>query len=240
MPPARRARDASSWSPVVHFPKFRLGKSPAHKLRSFISFDCNIASSSRRKLLGLDPVADGHEPFLLVRDERRRVVGGQDVGDVDALLLRLNRELRGLRARGQDADERRVTVFRVASFGGLPIADEVPRVSGLVLGVEQVVRRDPVLRALRHVLVDASPDARLREADEEHARAEHDRTRRRALGRGEAEISRSGRESLRRHDTARPAGGPGSAGAARAAAERDALGAVRRARGQRGGGRHGE
>ena len=49
----------------------------------------NKTSLATYALLGLDPVADGHEPFLLVRDERRRVVGGQDVGDVDALLLRL-------------------------------------------------------------------------------------------------------------------------------------------------------
>jgi hypothetical protein len=27
-------RRAPSWSPVVHFPKFRLGKTPAHKLLS--------------------------------------------------------------------------------------------------------------------------------------------------------------------------------------------------------------
>ena len=113
-------------------------------------------------------------------------------------------------------------MFRVARLGGFPVADEIPRVPGLVLRVEQVVRRDAVLRALRHVFVDASSDARLREADEEHARAENDRTRRRALGSRETEIARSGRECLWRDDTARP-GGREPGGAPRAAAERDAL-----------------
>ena len=128
-------------------------------------------ASSRRRV---EPRLHLDVPFLLVFDKIREVLGGGDVADIHAALQALDHEFVGLGAGAEDADEGRVGVFRVARLGGLPVADEIPRVAGLVLGVIQVVDGDAVLAALREVLIDIATDASLGETDEEGARADDD------------------------------------------------------------------
>ena len=143
-------------------------------------------------------------------------------------------------------DERRVAVLRVPRLRGLPVAHEIPRVSGLVFDVVEIRDGDAVLLALGQVLVHVAPDAELGEADEEHARAEDDGARGRALGRGEAEVAARGGEvgdDVTRRRVTMTTRGP-RRDAARRCARRDAearrergVGAAREARRGRRGGR---
>ena len=189
-------------------------------------------ASSRRRV---EPRLHLDVPFLLVFDKIREVLGGGDVADVHAALQALDHEFVGLGAGAEDADEGRVGVFRVARLGGLPVADEIPRVAGLVLDVIQVVDGDAVLAALREVLIDIATDASLGETDEEGARADDDGAGSGALGGGEARPPPAGsklRSRARRGGRTARRIGMGSRGA-RAARARGRGACTRAGRGRR-------